>query len=91
MFLVVIPKVNQAIKLISYQTMGKILVYNKTNILVHSSKIMHVIHTNQEITHISLGSKQGDQISLGTMFGVIGVLKKAIWNVNVRSKPWWIM
>jgi len=91
MFLVVIPKVDQAIELIGHQTMEGILVYNKTNILVHSNKIMHVIYTNQETTHISLGSRQGDQINLGTMFSVIGVLKKGIWNVNVRSRPWWIM
>ncbi len=71
--------------------MGGILVSDKTNILFHSSKIMHVIHTNEETTHISLGSRQGDQISLGTMFGVIGVLKKDIWNVNVGSRPWWIV
>jgi len=71
--------------------MGGILVYNKTNILVHFNRIMHVIHTNQKTTHISLGSRQGNQISLGMMFCVIGVLKKAIWNVNVKSRPWWIM
>ncbi len=71
--------------------MGKILIYTKTNILVRSSKIMHVIHTHQDTTHINLGSRQSNQISLSTMFGVSGFLKKGIWNVNVRSRPWWIM
>ncbi len=61
---------------------GGILVYNKINILACSSRIMHVIHTNQKTTHISLGSRQGDWITLGTMFGVIGVLKKGIWSMN---------
>jgi hypothetical protein len=62
--------------------MGGILVYNKINIFACSNRIMHVIHTNQETTHISLGSRQGDRITLGTMFSVIGVLKKGIWSMN---------
>jgi len=43
---------------------------------------MHIIHTRQETTHVSLGSRQGHQITLGMMFGVIGVLKKGIWSMN---------
>jgi hypothetical protein len=51
--LVAIPKVDQAINLIGHQTMGRISIYNKTNIFVRSSKIMHVIQTNEETTYIN--------------------------------------
>jgi hypothetical protein len=80
--LVAIPKVDQTINLTYHQTMGRIMVYNKTNILACSNRIMHVIHTSQETTHINLGSRQGDQITLCMIFNVTGVLKKGIWSMS---------